>query len=96
MKSTSRSRKNSAAASRPESPADTALCGAAGLGLEALETRVQSAIEEIERLRRENAELRKQNSISGGGWAKERDELRQRVSSLVERLEELASVEGDS
>jgi FtsZ-binding cell division protein ZapB len=99
MKSTSRSRKNSPAASRPESPTDKALDGVAGLALEALEARVHSAIEEIERLRRDNADLRSRadssaaSTASADAWVREREELRQRVTHLVERLEALARVE---
>jgi FtsZ-binding cell division protein ZapB len=93
MKSTSRSRKTSPAASRPEAPAETSLGGVAGLGLEALETRVQSAIEEIERLRSENADLRSRADSSAGSWTREREELRQRVTHLIERLEALAHAE---
>jgi predicted RNase H-like nuclease (RuvC/YqgF family) len=71
--------------------------------LQELEQRVEAAIKEIERLRRENKTLKAQverlgkqladAKAAGGGdgaWGEERAAIRQRVERLVKGLESLA------
>lgn len=77
--------------------------------LEVLENRVRDAAERIERLTAENARLKKdleQAERERGArsdrsveklekaWAKERDEIRKRTESLVERLSALLGEPG--
>ncbi len=74
--------------------------------LQELEQRVAAAIQEIERLRRENKSLKAQaerltqqvGEAKGGGgsgaWEKERSAIRQRVEKLVQGLERLAKQAG--
>jgi predicted RNase H-like nuclease (RuvC/YqgF family) len=72
--------------------------------LQELEQRVEAAIKEIERLRRENKSLKTQverlgkqlaDAKAGGGgdgaWEEERAAIRQRVEKLVKGLESLGA-----
>ncbi len=71
--------------------------------LQELEDRVEAAIQEIDRLRRDNKSLKaraekvtqqlaatKGGAASGGAWQAERAAIRARVEKLVEGLESLA------
>lgn len=67
-----------------------------------LETKVQSAIDELKAVRKENTDQKKkidelekklaeakESSESSAGWEKERDEIRKRVEKLASGLEKL-------
>lgn len=74
--------------------------------LEELESKVESAVEEIARLREEKRELEEKQAARGEpvasdegadaaqAWREERREVRERVEGIVERLEDL--LEGDA
>jgi len=65
--------------------------------IEALESKVEQAVEEIRRLRAENQGLRENMDAAGRApddeeavaWKEERERVKARVEGIVERLEEL-------
>lgn len=69
--------------------------GKSGSFLDQLEEKVHAAVEQIESLRKENRKLAtrveelESASSESEGWDEERQEIRERVETLTERLESL-------